>query len=76
MDEAKERLKAWWDHEIIDRPLIGYWAPKLGYKIPEGDKIIDYLYQKNGTNKSLTSSATLKITPIASKITHFTDIFF
>ncbi len=25
IDEAKERLKAWWDHEIIDRPCIAYY---------------------------------------------------
>lgn len=26
--EAKERLAAWWDHEIIDRPCISYFLPK------------------------------------------------
>ncbi len=26
--EAKERMSAWWDHEIIDRPVIGYYHPK------------------------------------------------
>lgn len=26
--EAKERLVAWWDHEIIDRPVISYYCPK------------------------------------------------
>ena len=25
IDEAKERMKAWWDHEIIDRPCIAYY---------------------------------------------------
>lgn len=25
LNEAKERLKAWWDHEIIDRPCIAYY---------------------------------------------------
>jgi 5-methyltetrahydrofolate--homocysteine methyltransferase len=25
LDEAKERLKAWWDHEIIDRPCFAYY---------------------------------------------------
>ena len=25
--EAKERLKAWWDHEIIDRPVVSYYFP-------------------------------------------------
>ena len=28
MDEAKERMKAWWDHELIDRPVISYYHPK------------------------------------------------
>lgn len=28
---AKERLKAWWDHEIIDRPVIQFSYPKLLY---------------------------------------------
>jgi 5-methyltetrahydrofolate--homocysteine methyltransferase len=27
--EAKERLKAWWNHEIIDRPAIGWYVPRL-----------------------------------------------
>ncbi|NVM35252.1 MAG: hypothetical protein HWN81_06630 [Candidatus Lokiarchaeota archaeon] len=25
INDAKERLKAWWDHEIIDRPCIAYY---------------------------------------------------
>ena len=25
IDEAKERLKAWWDYEIVDRPCIAYY---------------------------------------------------
>ncbi|MBD3197316.1 MAG: hypothetical protein GF317_19835 [Candidatus Lokiarchaeota archaeon] len=28
IEEAKERLAAWWDHEIIDRPCISYFLPK------------------------------------------------
>jgi 5-methyltetrahydrofolate--homocysteine methyltransferase len=28
LSEAKERLKAWWDHEIIDRPAISYYYPR------------------------------------------------
>jgi hypothetical protein len=27
-DEAKSRLEAWWDHEIIDRPVFSYYASK------------------------------------------------
>jgi len=26
--EAKERMRAWWDHEIIDRPVLSYYYPK------------------------------------------------
>ena len=26
--EAKERMNAWWDHEIVDRPVISYYYPK------------------------------------------------
>jgi hypothetical protein len=26
--EAKERMNAWWDHELIDRPVISYYHPK------------------------------------------------
>ena len=26
--KAKERMNAWWDHEIIDRPVIGYYFQK------------------------------------------------
>lgn len=29
LKEVKERMSAWWDHEIIDRPV-------LAYQIPEG----------------------------------------
>jgi hypothetical protein len=28
IEEAKERLKAWWDYEIIDRPCISYIYPR------------------------------------------------
>jgi len=40
--EAKERLKAWWDHEIIDRPCISYWYPHIGEKIPDFDVVIEF----------------------------------
>jgi len=40
--EAKERMEAWWDHEIIDRPCIGFWVPKEGKKIPKGDAILEF----------------------------------
>jgi hypothetical protein len=28
INEAKGRLEAWWDHEIIDRPVFSYYASK------------------------------------------------
>lgn len=31
--EAKERMKAWWDHEIIDRPIFSYYYPKKRGKL-------------------------------------------
>ena len=31
--EAKERMIAWWDHEIIDRPVISYYFPKKRGKL-------------------------------------------
>lgn len=34
--EAKERLKAWWDHEIIDRPVISYYYPQEGSSATAG----------------------------------------
>lgn len=27
IDDAKQRLDAWWDHEIIDRPVVSYYFP-------------------------------------------------
>jgi len=27
ISDAKNRLEAWWDHEIIDRPVISYYFP-------------------------------------------------
>jgi hypothetical protein len=30
--DAKERMKAWWDHEILDRPVIGYTYRKLNFR--------------------------------------------
>jgi len=31
--EAKERMNAWWDHEIIDRPVLSYYYPKKRGKV-------------------------------------------
>ncbi len=33
IDEAKERMSAWWDHEIIDRPVLSYYYPKKRGKL-------------------------------------------
>jgi len=32
LPEAKERLKAWWDHELLDRPCIQYYHPRADVK--------------------------------------------
>ncbi len=42
IEEAKNRLKLWWDHEILDRPCISYIFPKEGKKIPHTDIILEY----------------------------------
>ena len=44
IEEAKERLNAWWDHEILDRPCISYWYPRPGEKNSDTDAndIIEY----------------------------------
>nr|MDO8109110.1 hypothetical protein [Candidatus Sigynarchaeota archaeon] len=28
MEAAKQRMDAWWDHEITDRPVIAYYCPR------------------------------------------------
>ena len=33
IEESKERMKAWWDHEIIDRPVLAYYFPKKRGKL-------------------------------------------
>jgi hypothetical protein len=33
-DQAKERMLAWWDHEIIDRACVAVHAPKRGSDMP------------------------------------------
>lgn len=35
IDDAKNRLEAWWDHEIIDRPVISYYFPRNEGSIAE-----------------------------------------
>ncbi len=32
-DKAKERMNAWWDREIIDRPVLSYYYPKKRGKL-------------------------------------------
>jgi len=32
VQDAKNRMSAWWDHEIIDRPVIGYTFRKLNFR--------------------------------------------
>jgi hypothetical protein len=31
--EAKERMNSWWDHEIVDRPVLSYYFPKKRGKL-------------------------------------------
>ena len=33
-EQAKERMLAWWDHEIIDRACVAVHAPKRGSDMP------------------------------------------
>jgi len=40
--EAKERLSAWWDHELIDRPCLSFWTPKSGVKLKDLGNPLDY----------------------------------
>lgn len=45
--EAKERLKAWWDHEIIDRPCISYWdlqSEEKSLKMEDAIEVLDPWY--------------------------------
>lgn len=32
VEDAKNRMNAWWDHEIVDRPCIAYSYRKLNFK--------------------------------------------
>ena len=43
INEAKERLKAWWDHEIIDRPCIAYNCFKGSKQAPGFNAFIEYI---------------------------------
>lgn len=42
INEAKERLKAWWDHEKTDRPCIIYWTPRPEIKYYKVEDIVEY----------------------------------
>ena len=44
ISNAKERLKAWWDREIIDRPCIAYYYFLPGLK----NLKIEYLFEYFG----------------------------
>ena len=44
IEEAKERMKAWWDHEIIDRSCISYYYPRLGEEFPDVMEFFDPIY--------------------------------
>ena len=52
IEEAKERMKAWWDHEIIDRdrPCISYYYPRLGEEFPDVMEFFDPIYLAQNQN--------------------------
>ena len=56
--EAKERMIAWWDHEIIDRPVLSYYFAKKRGKLGAYLDIVgeDWNLAKNyeGIEESLT----------------------
>ncbi len=41
--ETKNRMSAWWDHEIIDHPCIHYVSPKPGKRIPFNVDYVEYI---------------------------------
>ena len=47
--EAKERMAAWWDHEIIDRPAISYF-------LPGGSGSVDAIISTTLINKDLAKN--------------------
>ena len=49
--EAKERMKAWWDHEIVDRPCISYYYPRLGEDFPDVMEFFDPIYLAENWDK-------------------------
>ncbi len=51
IDEAKERLKAWWDHEIIDRPYIAYYLLSDSKNI-----VMEYLFEYFGMPRYLAQN--------------------
>lgn len=59
IDDAKNRLEAWWDHEIIDRPVISYYFPRNEVSIAAFIDIIffNWYLAKNpdGIEKVITS---------------------
>ncbi|MFX0101373.1 MAG: hypothetical protein ACFFCS_17495 [Candidatus Hodarchaeota archaeon] len=49
IQEAKERMAAWWDHEIIDRPVISYF-------LPGGSGSVDAILATTVINKDLAEN--------------------
>ena len=51
LKEAKERMEAWWDHEIVDRSVISYYVPKKGsFPIGYLDALVDDWYLAENPN--------------------------
>jgi len=42
IEEVKDRLSAWWDHEIIDRPCVSYWDIRPGSGPLDVKSIFEY----------------------------------
>lgn len=63
ISDAKERLNAWWDHELIDRPCILYYHPKpnvnfrgiydFWYLAKNWDAIEDYINDYESKSESI-----------------------
>lgn len=71
MEEAKERLKSWWDQEPLDRPCISYIYPKEYQKIPDMNDVQEYFDPFRLAEYWDDVSTTLSNFENTSKIFHF-----
>lgn len=42
IEEAKQNLAAWWDHELRSRPILSYWTPKPKVRLSQLGDILEY----------------------------------